>query len=209
VALDSIITAIFSKTMDSSTINNTTFTVSKNGSNISGSINYYGTFATFTPLSSLSPNTGYTAAVTSGVKDGSGNPLPSDANWSFTTGTQATSTVSFASHVQPLFTQFSLCTGCHVSGGSAAFLPLSDVGRDGVFVYGTVYGNLVNQPSTRTDDGTFLVKPGDYVNSVLYQRVSGIGLPYGKYQMPPNGPYLNANEQNVIKTWINEGALLN
>ena len=41
--------------------------------------------AIFTPSLGLSPNTQYTATVTTGVTDQAGNPLVSDKIWSFTT----------------------------------------------------------------------------------------------------------------------------
>ena len=41
--------------------------------------------ATFTPSHGLSPNTQYTATITTGVTDQAGNPLISDKIWSFTT----------------------------------------------------------------------------------------------------------------------------
>ena len=85
VAINSTITAAFSETMQSSTINTNTFTVSDAKGNISGRISYSGTTATFTPSSNLSDSTTYTARITTGVKDIAGNALASDYTWSFTT----------------------------------------------------------------------------------------------------------------------------
>ncbi|MDO8132332.1 MAG: Ig-like domain-containing protein, partial [Candidatus Brocadiales bacterium] len=61
VAINSTITATFSETMQSSTINTDTFTVSDGSINISGTVSYSGTTATFTPSANLDFNTIYTA----------------------------------------------------------------------------------------------------------------------------------------------------
>jgi hypothetical protein len=58
-----------------------------NGStNIAGTVNYAGLIATFTPAVNLSNNTLYTATVTTGAKDLTGNSLAINKVWSFTTG---------------------------------------------------------------------------------------------------------------------------
>ncbi|MCC7211327.1 MAG: hypothetical protein E3K40_04675 [Candidatus Brocadia sp.] len=85
VAITSIITAIFSEAMQSSTINTNTFTVSDGKGNIGGTVSYSGTTATFTPLSKLSDSTIYTARITTSARDVAGNMLISDHTWSFTT----------------------------------------------------------------------------------------------------------------------------
>ena len=46
--------------------------------------------ATFAPVSALAANTFYSATITTGAKDLSGNALASDAVWNFTTATSAT-----------------------------------------------------------------------------------------------------------------------
>ena len=104
VAANSVITANFSESMDSSTITSLTFTVSKGGSNIGGSVSYSGTKATFTPSADLSYATVYTVTVTTGVKDVAGNAIAFNVTWSFTTeaepvvitGTAASVTLSSA-----------------------------------------------------------------------------------------------------------------
>jgi hypothetical protein len=79
------ITATFSKAMNPSTINATTFTVAPgvNGTITHDSTN---TIFTFTPSSSLAVSTVYTATITTGVKDMFGNALATNFVWSFTTG---------------------------------------------------------------------------------------------------------------------------
>lgn len=200
LAVNSNVKVTFSETMDSSSINSSTFTVRKGGSNINGSISYGGTFATFLPISSLSTFRGYTATITTGVKDSNGNALASGYSWGFITGSSSTSTVSFATQIQPIFNSY--CILCHVAtGGSttygnASFLPLDS---------GTSYGNLVDVPATYSS-GTRVV-PGNSSGSVLYKRIGGTS---DGAQMPKNGPpYLSSEDQDLIKTWVDEGALDN
>ncbi len=131
------------------------------------------------------------------VNDGKVN---SEAD-SVTITASSTSVVSFSTSVQPIFN--SNCITCHVSGGQASFMPLtSDVS----------YGNLVNQPSTRTGcptpSGTRVI-PFDSADSILYQRISGAGLPSCESTMPLGSALLSDTDQNLIKTWIDEGALNN
>src|SRR6202043_424053 len=52
-------------------------------------VTYAGTAATFTPATSLSPNTLYTARITSAAADLAGTFLPADYVWSFNTGTSS------------------------------------------------------------------------------------------------------------------------
>src|ERR1700676_876270 len=79
------ITATFSKAMNPSTINATTFTVAPG---VSGTITHdsTNTIFTFTPSSSLALSTIYTATITTGARDMFGNALATNFVWSFTTG---------------------------------------------------------------------------------------------------------------------------
>ncbi len=105
----------------------------------------------------------------------------------------ATPAVSFKWRIQSLLS--AMCAECHSSSGIASFLHLTSDAS---------YTALVNQPASKTT-GT-LVVPGDSVNSVLYQRVSGIGLPAGTARMPlGKGPFSSSN-QLIIKIWIDQGA---
>lgn len=105
--------------------------------------------------------------------------------------TGPTSNVSFASSIQPIFN--SSCVSCHQTGQISSFLPLTN---------GVSYNNLVSKTSTQSGGGT-LVIPGNSADSVLYKRVSGSSV---GAQMPKGGPFLSTTDQNLIKTWIDEGA---
>lgn len=106
------------------------------------------------------------------------------------TPTGPTSNVSFASSIQPIFTSF--CISCHTPGGTASFLLLTSGS----------YSNLVNKPSTFTSGGTLVVS-GNSADSVLYKRVSGSSV---GARMPKGLAPLSSSDQDLIKTWIDEGA---
>jgi hypothetical protein len=90
VAVGTNISATFSEPMDPSTIDATTFQVTLNGSAVSGTVNYSGTTATFTPASDLEFNSTYAVTVTTGVQDLAGNNMTSNVSWNFTTAQETT-----------------------------------------------------------------------------------------------------------------------
>ncbi len=86
VSLSKIIAATFSKAMNPSTINSSTFLLSQGVTPVAGTVTYSGTIARFTPSINLLPNTLYTATITTGAKDVAGNALVANYTWTFTTG---------------------------------------------------------------------------------------------------------------------------
>ncbi len=84
VAVDTIITVTFHEEMDTSAIVQA-FTISDGSNNISGEVSCSGATAQFTPLTSLAYDKNYTATVTTGAKDLSGNNMAEDYSWRFTT----------------------------------------------------------------------------------------------------------------------------
>jgi hypothetical protein len=86
VAVNTIVTATFSVSMDATTINTTTFTLTGPGATaVTGSVNYAGNTATFTPAALLATSTLYTATITTGAKDPTGAALATNFVWTFTT----------------------------------------------------------------------------------------------------------------------------
>ncbi|MBI5192041.1 MAG: Ig-like domain-containing protein [Nitrospirae bacterium] len=81
------ISATFSESINTSTVNTTTFTLAKSGgSDVTGDVSYNGMTATFNPSVSLDDSSPYNATITTGVKDLAGNYMASNKSWSFTTG---------------------------------------------------------------------------------------------------------------------------
>lgn len=89
VVLNKIINATFSKVMNTSTINNTTFLVKQGATPVAGTVTYTGTTASFAPAAYLASNTTYTATITTGSKDVAGNAMANDYVWNFTTAVSA------------------------------------------------------------------------------------------------------------------------
>ena len=103
--------------------------------------------------------------------------------------------VSFSGQIQPIFTNNCVSRGCHPGGGAP--FPLAQ---------GQSYGNLVNAPATFSPCAVLRVKPFSADSSVLYRRVSGTSC---GNQMPLGFPSLSPSDQNLIRSWINQGALNN
>ncbi len=85
VPLNAVVTATFSEPMNAATLNTSTFTMD-NG--VSGTVAYDAATwtATFTPDADLGDQTTYTATVTTGALDASGNALAAAHSWNFETG---------------------------------------------------------------------------------------------------------------------------
>lgn len=98
VAQNAKINAAFSESMDPLTMTVSNFKLTTPGlipftvNSVAGTVSYLGSTATFIPSSNLSTATVYTATMTTGAKDLSGNALVSDYVWTFTTGTNPDTT---------------------------------------------------------------------------------------------------------------------
>jgi hypothetical protein len=115
VAIDGNIAVVFSETMDPATVNTATFTLKQGTTPVSGAVTYVGTTATFNPTSALAASTVFTATVTTGAKDLSGNAMATAKTWSFTTGTAPDTTAPTVSSTVPA----NSATGVAISGNIA------------------------------------------------------------------------------------------
>ena len=77
--------ATFNKAMDPLTITTATFTLQQGSIMVTGLVSYSGFNAVFAPVANLSTSTLYTATITTGAKDLSGNALAANYVWSWTT----------------------------------------------------------------------------------------------------------------------------
>ncbi len=91
VALSTAVSAVFSKEMDSSTINTTNFKLGSALGLVTGSVTYDAATrtATFSAASLLANAVTYTATIGVGVKDTAGNNMSSAYVWSFTTSSSS------------------------------------------------------------------------------------------------------------------------
>jgi hypothetical protein len=81
-----------------------------------GTVSYFGTTATFTPTSSLAPNTTFTATLTTGAKDLAGNALGSDFVWTFTTGSTTDTVAPTVTSTDPADLQTNVAINKTVAG---------------------------------------------------------------------------------------------
>jgi hypothetical protein len=88
VGMGTRISVKFNKAVNPSTLNNSTFKLIRNSTQVVGSISYDTATrtASIIPSAPLAANTLYSVSVTTGVQDQNGNQLTAGKNWGFTTG---------------------------------------------------------------------------------------------------------------------------
>jgi len=86
VWLDVVVLANFNQPMDPTSLDTSTFTLTRGTEVVQGTVNYADGTATFTPSEQLSPFVTYTATVSGGVRSATGELLGEGMDWSFTTG---------------------------------------------------------------------------------------------------------------------------
>ncbi len=84
VAVNSTISATFSENVTAS-VPSSAFTLAQGGTAVPGTVSFSGSTALFTPTARLGNTLSYTATVTTGIKDLSGNAMASPFTWSFIT----------------------------------------------------------------------------------------------------------------------------
>ncbi len=102
---------------------------------------------------------------------------------------------SFASDVQPIFSQSCALSGCHVQGGPA---PMS-------LQSGQAYGNLVNVLSSECASRMRVLPCGpDPTQSYLVAKITDTDICQGS-KMPKTGS-LSSSEQQILLDWVAEDA---
>lgn len=94
-AVGADVTVSFDEPMNAATFTTSTFTLRADGAsvNVPASVTASGATATLNPTANLAPGTRYTATVAQSVTDAAGNPLGSNATWSFTTASSVATTL--------------------------------------------------------------------------------------------------------------------
>lgn len=103
-----------------------------------------------------------------------------------------TPTVSYASDVQPIFD--ASCVGCHGAGGNAGLDLRASVSR----------GNLVEVVAT--ESSLLRIEPGSPQDSWLYLKLTG---QHDVGDIMPPGGGLGSDTVDLVRVWIEEGALDN
>ena len=86
VVLNKLVSATFNMPMDATTLNGTTFTLKQGTNAIAGVVTNSVNKVFFDPNVNLTPNTIYTATITTGAKNTAGDSISIDYVWNFTTG---------------------------------------------------------------------------------------------------------------------------
>jgi hypothetical protein len=146
VALNSSISAIFSETMNDSTLNSASFTVTTNtGVAVTGSVTVTDNTATFVPSVDLEANTQYIATISTAATDSTGNALTDNYSWSFTTAAATEVGTTILSWDPVIATDLS---GYRVYYGTAPGTYLQSIGQ------GIEVGNVVTYTVTGLSPGT-------------------------------------------------------
>ena len=86
IAIGDNLTVTFNEVMDTSTINNTTITLSTGGNSVATTVTLNGNTATINPTGNFTNYTTYTWTIGTGVQDAAGNALASAVTYTFTSG---------------------------------------------------------------------------------------------------------------------------
>jgi len=132
----------------------------------------------------------YTVTFTATDDLGLSDPTSDSRTVTVAAASQATLTAIQASVFTPV------CSGCHPPNGGGQDL------RAGHSWASIVNVNSSEQPALKR------VKPGDPDNSYLVRKLAG-GPGITGSRMPLGGPFLSAEELQLIRQWISEGALDN
>jgi hypothetical protein len=81
------VSAVFSSSLDPTTVTGSSFTLSSSGGAVAGTVSYDDASKTakLTPAAALAANTTYTATITTAVKNTQGKPMAANKTWTFTT----------------------------------------------------------------------------------------------------------------------------
>jgi hypothetical protein len=160
VPVSTVVKTTFSKAMNASTINTSTFLL-RNGGSVAGSVTYYAgnLTAVFVPSAQLQVNTLYTANVTTGVMDTFGNHLAANYVWSFRTVTSGTPNASYVSDTIPASMVAGMSYNVNITMRNTGYIGWSEADMIRLGGNGDLSGD-----AAKFDGVRLLIAPGVTVN---------------------------------------------
>lgn len=184
VPLNQSVTATFSKAMLDTTLTATTFTLAQGATPIAGAVTYVAgsNIAIFTPNTNLTTGLLYTATITTGAIDLTGNHLASNYVWTFTTGSAVNSPPTVLS-TNPVSNAVGVCTNGINATFSTAMNPVTInaanffVTTAGLPVSGTVSLDITGTIATFTPSSSLALSTSYTVTITTgVEDLSGIPL---------------------------------
>ena len=148
------VSVIFSEPVEPTSVSTTSYNVKEtvSGASVPGTAVSVGTSATFTPTSPLALSRGYTATITTGVKDLAGNAMAGNYLFSFTTGTVADTVAPTVSVTSPTNSAIDVPTNRIVNVGFSESMDPLTISTASFKMKESVSGN--NVPGAVTAVGT-------------------------------------------------------
>ncbi len=122
---------------------------------------------------------------------------------------QSAATASAAKDTWTIIQENILTPSCATSGCHASASDANYVQHNLILTSASAYDNLINIVSKNAaakTAGLVRVKPGDYINSLLYQKIDCQATAQYGALMPLGGPNLTLGQIDFIKQWIIKGA---
>ena len=138
VSLNSVVSAVFSQTMDASTITDLSFTLKTGTTFVPGTVTSVGINAIFTPANLLLSGKTYTATISSDVKNSSGVAITNDYVWTFSTNATLGGPMVDLKSVE----QFGILAGVGVSNAAG----LSEIHDLNVGIYPGIRSSITGFP---------------------------------------------------------------
>lgn len=207
------VTATFSEAVDPATVNATSFLLrGADGTTIPGTVTYSGVIATYTLAGALSPNTTYTATITTTVRDLEGNPVASTFTWQFTTGVAPDVTPPTINSVDPADGTANVPGNRRVTATFSEAIDPASVGATGFTLTGpggaTVAGTVEVSGSTLTftpgsPGATAMLAPNTaYIANIttVVTDLAGNALASGRTWTFTTGAVLDTTSPTVVLT---------
>jgi hypothetical protein len=107
--------------------------------------------------------------------------------------------VSWSSDVWPVIEGH--CLPCHTDDSFHPGFLITDAA--------TTYATFTTDAPDRTGTHSTYVVSGDAAGSLLIDKIANESPAYGGERMPTNGDFISADDEQLIRDWIDQGALDN